>query len=140
LTSTVCSGSSFVHTSDCGTTTGAVGTKNCVASLSLDFSNINYQWIAPNHYFYHTRTFTESNGVGVTLTEFESCFQSGGCSSISVNRRIEPNGQLLLNGQSVYTSFASEQFTLTYTGTDDNGNPISIQRVVSVSGTTWISP
>jgi hypothetical protein len=139
LPSTKCLGTPFDQTNQCNSTIrSAVGTGSCVASLSLGFSNINYVWNDPYHYYYHTRTFTESNGVGVTLTWGQLC-SSVGCNSATINRRVDAGGTYIWQ-DNLYTSFASEQFTLTYTGTDDNGNPISVQRVVSVSGSSWISP
>ena len=111
-----------------------------VSNLNLGFSNVRYQWNAPYHYYYHDRTFTETGGVGVTLTWGELCSSISGCNSATVNYRIEANSQLVLNNQNFHTSFASETFTLTYTGVDDNGNSVSVSEVVVVNGVNWISP
>jgi len=112
-----------------------------VASLSLGFSGVSYVWQSPQHYYYHTRTFSESNGVGVTLTSGQLCFQSTGeCNSAAVNYRIEAGGSLVRSGENFATPTTPDQFTLKYSGTDDNGNSINIQEVVSVSGSSWLSP
>ena len=107
--------------------------------MSLGFSNINYVWTAPNHYYYHDRTFVESGGVGVTLTWGELCSLQSGCNSAVINRRVDANGQYSWS-DNFYTNLNSEEFTLTYTGVDDNGNLISVQGIVEVSGSSWISP
>jgi hypothetical protein len=140
LTSEYCAGVPFTQTSDCGTTRSAMGTKNCVASLSLDFSNINYAWVDPYHYYYHTRTFTGSNGVGVTLTNGELCAPISGCTPYTFNYRIDAGSSLDLNNQNFRTTAPSSTFTVTYMGTDDNNNPVSVQGIVSVAGSSWISP
>jgi len=111
-----------------------------VASVDLVFSDKVYSWISPYHYYTHTRTFVESGGVGVTFTYGELCLQSSGCNSAAVNYRVNANGQLVLNNQNFYTSTSPEKFTLEYNGVDDNGNSVSVQEVVDVAGTSWISP
>jgi hypothetical protein len=113
---------------------------NVSGKLSLGFSNVRYQWNAPYHYYYHDRTFVESGGVGVTLTWGKVCGQNGGCNSKAVDYRIEANDKLVLNNNYFNTIGASETFTLTYAGTDDNGNSVSVSEVVKVSGSSWISP
>ncbi len=134
---TICSGESFTQTSDCQTTRQSTGTKSCSASLSLSFSGVSYQYSGGQHYYYHTRTFSESNGVGVTLTSAKMCFQStGGCNSATVNYRVEGNDQLVLSNKNFNTPSSSDIFTLSYSGTDDNGNPITVSQSMSVSGSS----
>ena len=64
------------------------------ARLSLELSDIAYQFKDQRHYYYHTRTFTEANGVGATLTGQKLCFEStSDCNSVAVNIRIKPNSK-----------------------------------------------
>jgi hypothetical protein len=78
----------------------------------------------------------------VTLTKGVVCPSSTApsCTSGIVNYRINPSGSLVLSGQSLYTSAVPEKFNITYTGTDDKGNSVRVQEIVSVSGSNWISP
>ena len=46
------------------------------ASLNLEFDDVVYSWNGTDHFYTHTRTFTESNGVGVNLTMGQLCLQS----------------------------------------------------------------
>jgi len=121
------------QTSNCGNVRSVAGEKDCtppaVASLSLDFSNIIYEWVDPNHYYYYTRTFAESNGVGVTLTQGQQCFVSVGCgSNSSISYRIDANGQYSQSNRQWYTSYSSDAMTLKYWGIDDNGNQIYVEK------------
>ncbi|MFH0808587.1 MAG: hypothetical protein V1888_03145 [archaeon] len=112
-----------------------------VGSVDLLFSDKVYSWISPNHYYTHTRTFVESGGVGVTFTFGELCYGStGACTSAVVNYRVEAVGSLIRNNENFHTPSSSDSFTLKYTGIDDNGNSVSVQKVVNVAGTSWISP
>ena len=88
--------------------------------------------------YYHTRTFTETNGVGVTLTSGRLCYQTdtSGCKTASVNYRINANGELIRNNEYFSTYYSTERFTLTYWGVDDNGNPVSVSNSMYVSGYT----
>jgi len=113
---------------------------SAIASLSLGFSDVNYSWEDPQHYYYYTRTFSESNGVGVTLTNGELCFETLGiCNPATINYRIEAGGSLVNSGENFATTYASESFTLTYGGTDDNGNSVSVEAVANVAGSSWLS-
>ncbi|ABW65875.1 hypothetical protein [Desulfosudis oleivorans] len=135
-TSTVCSGVSFTQTSNCDTTRTRVGTKNCTAKLSLDFSNVQYKWISPYHYYYHTRTFKETGGVGVTLTSAQLCDKAGCDPKEIVNYRIEKNNNLIHLNKRFWTPYNTESFTLKYWGADDNGNAIYVEQYMCVRGTS----
>ena len=107
------------------------------AILSLQFSDVSYVFQDGLHYYYHTRTFTESNGVGVTLTLGQICSQQGGCDPQgSVNYFISGNGQLIHTNKRFFTPYSSNIFTLTYWGTDENGNPVTVNSSMTVSGST----
>jgi len=106
------------------------------ASLSLEFSNVTYQY-TDMHYYDHTRTFTEINGVGVTLTSAQICYESSGsCDSGTVDYRIEGDNNLVHTNKMFGTSASSNTFTLKYWGTDDNGNDVYIEQVMTVNGAT----
>lgn len=98
---------------------------NAVASLSMEFININHQHSDGRHYIYHTRVIKEINGIGVTLTSGQLCIQNSGCNSASVNYRINANSQYVFDNY-FWTRYSSDTFTLTYTGMDDNGNAVSV--------------
>jgi len=107
------------------------------ASLSLDFSDVDYQFQGGSHIYFHTRTFTESNGVGAILTQGQICSQQAGCDPKgSVNYIINRDGQLIHTNKRFITPFSSNIITLTYWGTDDNGNPITVSNSMTVSGST----
>jgi hypothetical protein len=107
------------------------------ASLSLEFSDVVYKKMGMYHYYYHTRTFRETNGVGVTLTSGQLCYENkGGCDSASVNYRIKEGGQLVQDNKKFYTPRAWEEFTLEYWGTDDNGNSVYVGQSMTVSGSS----
>ena len=115
------------------------------AVLSLSFSDVVYElkqniWIeevfcTTAYYYYHTRTFTESNGVGGTLTKGQLCRGVEGCgSNVSVNYRIEGNNNFITTNNQFYTTYAPDSFTLKYWGIDDNGYSIYVEQIMSVSG------
>ena len=101
--------------------------------MSLEFSDIVHVISDTTHCYYHTRTFTESNGVGVDLTEGQLCFGStADCDpAVSVDYRIEGNDQLVHYNKKFWTSYSSDEFILKYWGTDDNGNPIYVEQSLS---------
>jgi len=105
--------------------------------LNLGFSSVSYIFQFGEHYYYYTRTFTESNGVGVTLTLGQICSQQAGCDpQVPVNYLINENGQLIHTNKFFRTPFSSNVITLTYWGTDDNNNPITVSDTMTVSGST----
>lgn len=80
----------------------------------------------------------ETKGVGVTLTQGQLCFQSGGCNSATVNYRINANGAYTWS-DNFYTSYSSEKFTLKYWGTDDHMNLVYVEQSMDVVG-SWHNP
>jgi len=122
--------------------------ENQQAVLTLIFSNLVYE-IKNNivingitypkvNYYYHKRTFTEYNNVGVTLTFGQLCYASlGTCDSATVNYRIDANDVLIRDAQNFWTTQNSETFTLTYWGVDDNGYDIVISQNICVNGASF---
>ena len=110
------------------------------ASVSLGFSGISTYNTGGVYHYDHTRTFTESNGVGITFDWGQLCTTASGCNSAVVSYTVNANSQLVLNNHNFHTALLSETFILRYNGTDDNNNDVSIQETVIVSGTTWVSP
>jgi len=102
-----------------------------VAELGLEFTNINYQFINGRHYYYHTRIFRETNGVGVTLTSGRLCYKSGSCDSATVNYRIEANNVLIQSNRNFWTTLSEDSFTLEYWGIDDNSNPAYVKQTLN---------
>lgn len=124
---------------------------NCVSSkavLSLRFSNVQVTYSSGKYTYTHTRTFTETNGVGVTLKKSTICLQYGTIDGynkcdpvpITVNYKIDGNNQLVQTNKKFETKIIPEKFTLTYTGTDDNGNPVLVSQSMTVNGYSWTSP
>lgn len=108
-----------------------------VASVGLGFSNFNYVYQGGWHYYYHTRTLSESNGVGVTFTSGQVCHQTAGtCNSGNVNYRVPANGQYSWSSY-FSTTYPSEVYTATYWGIDDNGNSVSVGQTFSASGSSY---
>jgi len=116
------------------------------AVLTLSFSDVVYSWEYNEedegwaHHYYHTRTFIESGGVGVTLTEGQVCLQSKlECNpKVSVNYRIEGNNELIHENKRFWTTASSDIFTLTYWGADDNGYDIMISQRMCVNKENFI--
>ncbi len=118
------------------------GNSECVstwAELSLDFSLQSIIDDDPYTRYIHTRTFEETNGVGVTLTEGQLCYQvEGSCNSASVNYRIEGDDELIRTNEWFNTLHDWEKFTLKYWGTDDNGNSVYVEQTVCVEKGTFL--
>jgi hypothetical protein len=107
------------------------------ASLSLGFSDVSYIFEYEEHTYYYTRTFTETNGVGVTLTQGQVCSTQGGCDpQVPLNYFINGNGQLIHTNKWFATPYSPNIFTLTYWGTDDNGNPVTLSNSMTVAGSS----
>jgi len=115
------------------------------AVLSLSFSDVVATTQTPCivdpslsscHVYTHTRTFTESNGVGVNLTEGQLCTAQEGSGEIgTLNYRIDENSELIQEDKKFYSSYSSEVFNLTFWGEDDNNHDIYIEQYMCVSGT-----
>lgn len=106
------------------------------AIVSLVFSDTVYSLVNGVNYTYtHTRTFTESNGVGVNLTEGQICYIAGipHCDPKgNVNYKIEENSQLVHEGKKFWTNYSQDTFTLKYWGVDDNGYDVYVEQHMCV--------
>jgi len=106
------------------------------AILTLFFSDVDYSWQPPRHYYTYTRTFTESNSVGVTLNYTEAWSEAQGLiNSGTVDYRINANSELIQLNKQSWTEFPSNKFTLKYSGIDDNGYDVYIEQSLCVEGT-----
>ena len=152
----ICKDTTCSNYEDCSSLSGTCETGYCcdgscdeppepdTAVLSLSFSDVVTTTQTPcivdlslsSCYIYtHTRTFTESNGVGGTLTKGQLCRGVEGCgSNVSVNYRIEGNNNFITTNNQFYTTYAPDSFTLKYWGIDDNGYSIYVEQIMSVSG------
>ncbi len=118
--------------SDTGSfTVGVVaGEENKKAELKLEFTDIEYKKLLKQHTYEHTRLFTETKGVGVTLTNGELCIKSEiTCKKAEVNYRIEA-GKTFSFQDTFTTNNNFNSFTLTYDGVDDNGNQLSVTQTL----------
>ena len=69
----------------------------------------------------------------MTLTSAQLCYLDGSCKDKGVvNYRIEGDDKLILTDKFFTTAYESDKFILTYWGTDDNGNPVSVEQTVCV--------
>ncbi len=106
------------------------------ADVTLLFSDVVYRLVGGvNHTYTHTRTFTESGGVGVTLTEGQICYlqPSFHCDPKgTVNYRIEANNNLIRENEIFWTNYDKDVFTLQYWGTDDNSHNIYLNQSMCV--------
>ena len=94
------------------------------------------------HYYYHTRTFEESNEVGVSLTEYQICYKDETCDpkgEIPPEHiiRIEASSLLVHEGRKFWTGYSEDSFTLKYWGTDDNGYNVYIEQHMCVQETNF---
>ena len=104
------------------------------ADVTLLFSDVVYRLVGGvNHTYTHTRTFTESGGVGVTLSKGRLCYESlGTCDEADVNYRIEGNNELIHENKRFGTTYDKEIFTLHYWGKDDNSHNIYLNQSMCV--------
>ena len=111
------------------------------AIVSLVFSDTEYSLVGGvNHTYTSTRTFTESGGVGVNLTEGQVCYSIGEphCDPKgNVNYRIEANGILTQEGKKLWTDKSERRFTLKYWGVDDNEYDVYIEQHMCVQETNF---
>jgi hypothetical protein len=106
------------------------------AELSLIFSDTVYSKDGQDHVYTHKRTFTETNGVGVTLTEGQLCTLSGGCGNKGTVNYIIDN-ELIHTNKRFFTNQPSNEFTLKYWGTDELGNDVYIEQKMCVQGNSF---
>lgn len=111
----------------------AAGSKQA-ATVSVSIINMRVSKLGNTRQFLHDRVFTETAGVGVTLTEGTVCVSAGACNGKAINYRIEPNTSLHLTNHVVIPVGADETFDFTYVGTDDNDHPVSLKFRIKVSG------
>jgi len=110
------------------------------AALSLRFSGTVHTLSGSTHYYYHTRTFTETNGVGLTLTQGQLCYDKPAyhCDAQgAVNYRINAGSNLIHTNKEFHTPYIPDKFTLKYWGTDDNGNAVYIEQKMCVNGASF---
>ncbi|MCF7910658.1 hypothetical protein K9L16_03230 [Candidatus Pacearchaeota archaeon] len=114
------------------------------AILSLSFSDTQYVLredvlidgkIYPEvHYYEHTRTFSETNNIGVNLTYGQLCLViNETCDNSPTNIKIEKGSLLTLENKQFWTTEDEEIFNLTYWGEDDNENEIIITQYMCVN-------
>ena len=133
----ICEGTNLGTASDCSTICCQGTCALPKAILTLVFSNTVYSWNGLEHVYTHTRTFTESNGVRVTLTTAQICFIDY-CDPVgNVNYNIEANGALIRHNEYFYTNEPQNIFMLTYWGTDDNGYSVTVSQNMCVQGTSF---
>lgn len=98
------------------------------AQLQLNILPQGYLFIEGRHRFTQTRVFTESAGVGVTITNGKVCVSQGKeCVEADVAYRIDSGKELMLQQHYVATETLPDVATIEYWGVDDNGNEVSVK-------------
>ena len=109
-----------------GTTGTTTDTKQ--ASLSFSIEPIGYLFTEGRHRFTQNRRFTETAGVGVTLTRGRVCVDQGQeCVEADVTYRINAGKELIQPNHYIATLNLPDRALVQYWGTDDNGHPVSIR-------------
>lgn len=97
------------------------------AQLSLSIEPQGYLFIEGRHRFTQTRVFTETAGVGVTMTSGKVCVSYGKeCVEAEVAYRVNAGKTLALQKHYVATETLPDEAVIEYQGVDDNGNPVSV--------------
>ncbi|MGE4217898.1 MAG: hypothetical protein AB7G39_00520 [Alphaproteobacteria bacterium] len=110
------------------------------AQAALEIGQIRYEWSPQDerHRYVHDRSFKESAGVGYTVERGRVCVELGKlCVDAVVRYRVEPGTTLTQPNHHVATKLPEDRITIEYWGTDDNGNPVTLQRVMTVRGTEF---
>ena len=97
------------------------------AQLSLNVEPQGYLFIEGRHRFTQTRVFTETAGVGVTLTSGKVCVSFGKeCVEAEVAYRVDAGQKLALQKHYVATETLPDEAVIEYKGIDDNGNQVLV--------------
>ena len=98
------------------------------ADLTMSIEPLGYLFKDGRHRYTHHRLFTESAGVGVTITSGKVCVDHGKeCVSGILEYRIDPNTQRARRNQYVATKSIPDVATVEYGGVDDLGNPVHVK-------------
>ena len=101
------------------------------ASLALEIEQHGYLFIEGRHRFTQTRHFSESAGVGVTITNGKVCVSQGKeCVAAEITYRINGGQGLSLQRHYVATETLPDEAVVSYWGVDDNGNPVSVATTI----------
>ena len=107
---------------------GDSGVARKQAQLRFTVEPIGYLFTDGRHRFTQNRRYTESGGVGVTLTKGRVCVDQGQeCVEADVTYRINAGEELMQPNYYVATQNVPDRAMIQYWGTDDNGNPISVR-------------
>lgn len=103
------------------------------AQLEMSVEQHGYLFIEGRHRFTQTRIFTESAGVGVTLTNGKVCVSFGKeCVEADVAYRVDSGQELSLQQHYVATETLPDKAVIEYWGVDDNGNPVSVKTEIQL--------
>ena len=122
-----------------GATGGTTATKQ--ASLEFAVESVGYLFTDGRHRFTQNRRFTETAGVGVTLTRGRVCVDQGQeCVEANVTYRIDAGKELLQPNHFVATLNVPDRALVQYWGTDDNGHPVSVRTELDLILPTQAAP
>ncbi len=109
-----------------GATGGGAASKQ--AELRIKIEPVGYLFTDGRHRFTQNRRFTESAGVGVTLTRGRVCVDQGQeCVEANVTYRINAGKELLQPNHYIATLNVPDRAMVQYWGSDDNGNPVTVR-------------
>ncbi len=104
------------------------------SSLLLRFSGTVTTKTGNQFHYTHIRTFTETGGIGVTLTEGQICYLNGNCDAKGeINYVISKNDNLVQTEREFSTIETSDKFTLKYWGVEEDGStPVYVEQNLCV--------
>lgn len=98
------------------------------AKLKLTIQSLGYLFKDGRHRYTQHRHFSETAGIGVTLTSGKVCVSRGKeCVSAKLNYRIDANTEKSRRNQYVATTSIPDIATVEYDGVDDNGYPVHVE-------------
>lgn len=110
------------------------------AQLRLDLVGFTYEFVEGRHRYNHRRLFTETSGIGVTVTRGKVCVMGGEeCADALVNYRIEALQTLEQKNHYIATPLEKDRITLQYWAEDDSGNKFEFTKVVNTEGRTAVT-
>ena len=107
------------------------------ADLTLEILDISFEEKDGRMVFNHTRKFTESAGVDLTITRGKICVESRQtCVDAYVSYEVEAAGTLVQKNHHVATRLGNDAITFEYWAKDENGFEHKLIQTMLVDGQT----
>jgi hypothetical protein len=105
------------------------------AKVAFELAELRHEIVDGRHTYFHSRLYSESIGIGVTLQIGKVCVESGKtCLSARVRYRINGGESLVQPNHHVATRLERDTITIEYRGKDDAGNDVSVSKTLNVAG------